>query len=67
MINTKLIRKRMESMKISQGDLAKALDIAQSTCNLKLNNKRQLTLSEADTIASVLKIPMKDFGAYFFA
>lgn len=66
MINTRMIKDRMKALGITQGDLAKALDIAQPTVCQKLNNVRPMCLQEAETIAKLLKISDSAFSGYFF-
>lgn len=67
MINTNKIKGRMRELKITQADVAKALNIAQPTANQKINNSRPFDLEEAEKLAILLKIDSSDFGTYFFA
>lgn len=67
MVNSKKLKDRAKSLGIRQVDIAKALDLQQSTVNQKLNNVRPMTLQEAETIAEILKITGEEFASYFFA
>ena len=66
MINSDKLKGLMREKRVTQSDLAKALDIKTCTVNQKLNNKRALTLDEAEIISDVLNISIGDFGTYFF-
>ena len=48
MINTGKIKGKMVEMQITQRDVADKLEIAQSTLNLKINNRRPMNLNEAN-------------------
>ena len=50
-----------------QADLAKELNLSQSTTNQKINNLRKITIEEAFKIKKFLNIPDDEFEAYFFA
>lgn len=67
MINTAKIKGRLAELELNQADVAKALGIAQSTANQKLNNVRALNLDEAEILSSLLKIDVGDFGLFFFS
>lgn len=67
MINSQKLKGLMREKNVTQRDLADVLGITQATCCLKINNNRQLTLSEANKIAETLGISALDFGMYFFA
>ncbi|MBQ3603921.1 MAG: helix-turn-helix transcriptional regulator [Clostridia bacterium] len=66
MVNSEAIKKRMDTLDVGQADGAEALGIKQSTFCLKINNKRGLTLDEANALASFLKITNDEFPHYFF-
>lgn len=66
MINTNKIKGRMRELEITQADVAKALNIAQSTANQKINNSRPFDLDEAERLAELLRIDSGEFGTYFF-
>ena len=66
MINTGKIKGKRVEMRITQRDVADKLEIAQSTLNLKINNKRPINLNEADTTCELLNISANEFGEYFF-
>lgn len=66
MINSCAIKRRCKNMGLTQEDLAKACGIKKSTMCLKINNKRPMLLLEAEAISKVLRIPMMEFGMYFF-
>lgn len=66
MINSELIKKRARKLGFNQSDLAAALGIKQSSMNLKINNRRPMTLPEAEILAKLLRITNVAFGSYFF-
>ena len=66
MINTGKIKGKMVEMQITQRDVADKLEIAQSTLNLKINNRRPMNLNEAEKICELLIISANEFGEYFF-
>ena len=67
MINTDKIKELMQEKNITQAMLAERLNIAQATCCQKLNNKRHMSLDEANVISEYLGISPENFGSYFFA
>lgn len=67
MINSSKIKGRMVEMGINQKDVAKELNIAPPTVSQKINNIRPMDLDEAEILAKMLKIPLSDFGEYFFS
>lgn len=67
MINTNKLKGRMVELGITQDEMAKELNIAQSTLNLKLNGKRPMQIAEAEAISNMLKINTGEFGIYFFS
>lgn len=66
MINSKMLKRRMKRLGISQKELARALGIAQPTFSQKINNVRPMGLQEAELIASMLGITDSDFESFFF-
>lgn len=66
LVNTDKIKGRMRELKITQKDVALALKIAQPTINQKINNVRPFNLSEAESLATLLKIDDSAFANYFF-
>jgi DNA-binding helix-turn-helix protein len=66
MINAGKIKGKMVEMQITQRDVADKLEIAQSTLNLKINNRRPMNLNEAEKICELLNISANEFGEYFF-
>lgn len=66
MINCNKIKARIIEMGFTQGDVAKKLNIAQSSFNLKINGKRPLSVYEAEALCTILKIDISEIGAYFF-
>ena len=66
MVNTNKIKGRMRELGLVQADVAKHLEIAQSSLNQKINNIRPFDLSEAEKLAECLKIEADEFGVYFF-
>lgn len=67
MINSSRIKNRLKELSIRQKDVALELGLRQSSFNLKINNRRPMTLDEAEKIADILKIPDEEFSVYFFA
>lgn len=67
MLNVNKIRGRMAEMRLTQKDVAKALDIAVPTASQKLNRVRPMDLDEAEKLAALLELSDEDFGEYFFA
>lgn len=67
MINSNKLKGLIKENGLTQEDVAKKLGIAQVTLSLKINNKRGLSLDEANQLATILKIPACDFGTIFFA
>lgn len=57
----------MAELELTQKDIAKMLNIAQTTANQKINNVRPLTLVEAEKLCKILKISPSEFNIYFFA
>lgn len=66
MVDTLRIKKRIEELGISQAEIAKRLNCAQSTISLKINNKRPFFLDEAWELAKILEIE-DQFYNYFFS
>lgn len=66
MINSPLIKSRLQALGLTQNDVAKAWNVAQPTANQKLNRVRPMSLEEAEKLASLLKICPEDFSTYFF-
>lgn len=67
MLNVDKVRGRMSELRITQSDVAKALDIAPSTASQKLNRVRPMDLDEAEKLAKLLQLSDETFGEYFFA
>lgn len=67
MVNANKIKGKMKELEITQADVAKRLNIAQSTANQKINNVRPFDLDEAEILAKMLHIDSGEFGIYFFA
>lgn len=67
MVNSNKIKGRMRELRITQADVAKELNIAQSTANLKINNLRAFDLEEADKLSNFLNINNAEFADYFFS
>lgn len=67
MINSSKIKGKMVEMGINQKDVAKELNLAPPTVSQKINNIRPMDLDEAEALAKMLKIPLSDFGEYFFS
>lgn len=56
----------MLELRLTQKDVAFSLEIAQPTANQKINNIRPMRLDEAEKLSVLLKIPVNEFGNYFF-
>lgn len=67
MVNSEMLKRRAAELGVRQLDIANALGLQQSSVNLKLNNRRPMTLEEAETIAGLLQITDDMFATYFFA
>lgn len=67
MLNVDKIRGRMSELRITQQDVAKALNLAAPTVSQKLNRVRPMDLDEAEKLAELLGITNEQFGEYFFA
>lgn len=67
MINSKKVKGRMTELGITQEVLAKKLGLSQATICQKINNKRAMSLEEADAISEILYIKNEEFPLYFFA
>lgn len=64
-INSKKIKERIKELGLTQGDIAKALGLAQSTVNQKINNVRSMSVNEAEGLAKELEIRDQDSCIYF--
>lgn len=67
MLNVDKVRGRMAELRLTQKDVANALDIALPTASQKLNRVRPMDLDEAEKLAELLQIDDAQFGDYFFA
>lgn len=65
MVNTELIRNRMGQLDLKEEYLADKLKLAQSSLNLKINNKRSFTIEEMFTMAQVLEIEDGNLREFF--
>lgn len=65
MVNTELIRNRMGQLDLKEEYLADKLKLAQSSLNLKINNKRSFTIEEMFTMAQVLEIEDSNLREFF--
>lgn len=66
MPNKDMLIKKMKEMRITQGDLAKACNIATSSMCLKINGRRPFYLDEAEIVSKLLDLRTGEFGVYFF-
>jgi transcriptional regulator with XRE-family HTH domain len=66
MINSNKLKGRIIEMGLSQSLVANALGISQPTLSQKINNLREMDLSEAEKLADLLRIPDSQYGDYFF-
>ena len=67
MLNVNKVRGRLAELRLTQKDVAQALDIAPATASQKLNRVRPMDLDEAEKLAMLLQIDNSQFGEYFFA
>lgn len=65
LVNTELIRNRMGQLDLKEEYLADKLKLAQSSLNLKINNKRSFTIEEMFTMAQVLEIEDSNLREFF--
>lgn len=66
MINSNKLKGRIVEMGLSQSLVANHLNISQPTLSQKINNLREMDLSEAEKLAELLHIPDSEYGSYFF-
>ena len=57
---------RIKECGFTQETLAKRIGIAESSMNLKLNNKADFKKIEVFLICEALEIKLQEIGAYFF-
>lgn len=69
MVKTKEIKAQMQRVGITQAKLAEQLGMNASTLNRKINNEEgeNLTVKEADRMATILFIPRDMLAGIFFA
>lgn len=67
MINSAAITNRLKALGLKQKDVAAATGLRQATVSQKINNIRPMLLSEAETIAGLLKIGDLEFSYFFFS
>lgn len=65
MVNTKLVKERMAKLDLKEEYLADKMKIAQSSLNLKINNKRSLTIEEMFEFANCLEIEDSELRKFF--
>lgn len=65
-MNTQKIKNRMRECGFTQEQIAARLNLASSTFNQKIHNKRPTKLGEAEKMAELLSIKDNDFSSYFF-
>ena len=65
LVNTELIKNRMGQLDLKEEYLADKLKLAQSSLNLKINNKRSFTIEEMFTMAQVLEIEDSNLREFF--
>lgn len=69
MVQTNKLKGRMRELNITQREAAEKLSIDESTFNRKLNNREGacFTISEANSLATLLDLSTSERGEYFFA
>lgn len=65
MINTALMKERMSELNLKEEYLADKMKMAQSTLNLKINNKRSFTIEEMFEISDYLEIKDVELQNFF--
>ena len=65
MINTALMKERMSELNLKEEYLADKMKMAQSTLNLKINNKRSFTIEEMFEISDYLEIKDGELQNFF--
>lgn len=65
MINTTLMKERMSELNLKEEYLADKMKMAQSTLNLKINNKRSFTIEEMFEISDYLEIKDSELQKFF--
>jgi hypothetical protein len=65
MINTSAVKERMKSMKLTQGTVAEQMGLSQCVLSQKINNKRPMTIKEAEKLQGILLIPDAEFRFFF--
>lgn len=66
MVNTLKIKAKLVEKDMTQSDLARVLGVAQPTLSQKINNRRPITLDEAEKMCEVLGIEPNEFASFFF-
>ena len=66
MIDTNRIRDHIEDQGVKLGYVANVLGISSNTLRLKLNNETEFKVSEADKLASLLRLTREERDACFF-
>ena len=66
MINSNKLKGRLVELGLTQKDGADYLGISQPTFSQKVNNTRPMDLEEAEKLATLLEIPVTEYGIYFF-
>lgn len=67
MVNSIEIKKRLIEIGRTMREMADFLDLSYPTVNMKVNNKRDMSLDEAEKIQEFLGIPDSEFRKFFFA
>lgn len=65
MVNTLKLRGRIREKGLTQKDVAEMLNVSETTVGAKINNKRPITLDEADKISEILGISDGEFVSFF--
>ena len=65
-INSNKLKGRLVELGLTQKDGADYLGISQPTFSQKVNNTRPMDLEEAEKLATLLEIPVTEYGIYFF-
>lgn len=65
MVNTTLMKERISELNLKEEYLADKMKMAQSTLNLKINNKRSFTIEEMFEISDYLEIKDSELQKFF--
>ncbi|KAF5066234.1 helix-turn-helix transcriptional regulator [Oscillibacter valericigenes] len=65
MINSSAVKLRMKALQLTQDAVASKMGLSQCVLSQKINNKRPMTIKEAEKLQEILKIPDAEFRFFF--